>query len=288
MSDETTDGLTIAMTPVQMAAVLGDHDVPESASLSNRVWGGLGLVGGVLELVGAGVLCLTPEPTMASKVGCVVLGAHGSDTVATSARQVWTGMPQRSATALSADVAAQAMGASPERGAQIGLAVDVAVPLVVATGLVAARVIAVRGSRIRLEGIRLSEHEAKAGSKVGGHTMREHVGKTDAEMFARLNATPGPHTKFVPKKVSSFTDLATAERAISATFRANASAIKAWSRSAKPGSKTEFEHAFGSVVGRGVERGKTTVSNLSGVRIVLKMETYNGKPFYILTAHPIP
>ena len=188
-------------------------------------------VGGVLELVGAGVLCVAPEPTMASKVGCVVLGAHGSDVTATAARQVWTGRSQRTATSMTADAAAQAMGASPETGAQVGLAVDVAVPLFVAGGLAASRVIAVRASRFKLEPVRLIEHEGVAGSKAGGHTIREHVGKSAQDLFGRFAKKPSL------QKSSSFFDLATAESAISQTVRANARAIRAWSRSAQVGSK---------------------------------------------------
>ncbi|AGU48509.1 hypothetical protein VAPA_1c13960 [Variovorax paradoxus B4] len=279
--DDEVEGLSVALTPVQMAAVLGGEDVPESASLSNRVWGTLGLVGGVVELVGAGVLCLAPEPTMVSKAGCVVLGVHGSDTVSASARQMWTGQLQRTATAITADAAAQSLGASPETGAQIGLAVDVAVPLFVASGLVAARVIAVRAGRFRLEPVNLLRHEGPLNTKIGGHTIREHVGKTEVELFERLVNKPS-----LPK-VSSFHNLDIAERAISATVRANARAIKAWSRSAAVGSKPMvFEHNVGSVVGIGVQRGSTAVSQLSNVRLILNMKSYNGMPYYILTAHP--
>jgi hypothetical protein len=279
MSDEV-EGMTIALTPVQMAGVLGGQDVPESASLSNRLWGTVGLVGGVVELVGAGVLCLAPEPTMVTKAGCVVLGVHGFDTLATSGRQVWTGTPQRTATAVTASSAAEALGASRETADSIGLAVDVAVPLVVAAGLGAARIIAVtRGGRIRL-----AEHEAAAGSRLGGHTMARHVGQTDAQLLARVRTATRPG----PKAVSTFADLATAERAITETLRANAAAVQAWSRSAAAGSKSpELEHVLGYVVGRGVQFGSTAVNDLSGVRIILKMESYNGKPFYILTAYPI-
>jgi len=265
---------------VQMAGVLGGQDVPESASLSNRLWGTVGLVGGVVELVGAGVLCLAPEPTMVTKAGCVVLGVHGFDTLATSGRQVWTGTQQRTATAVTASSAAEALGASRETADGIGLAVDVAVPLVVAAGLGAARIIAVtRGGRIRL-----AEHEAAAGSRLGGHTMARHVGQTDAQLLARVRTATRPG----PRAVSTFADLATAERAITETLRANAAAVQAWSRSAAAGSKSpELEHVLGYVVGRGVQFGSTAVNDLSGVRIILKMESYNGKPFYILTAYPI-
>ncbi|BEP63102.1 hypothetical protein GmRootV213_36560 [Variovorax sp. V213] len=280
--DDEIEGLSVALTPVQMAAVLGGQDVPESASLSNRLWGTVGLVGGVVELVGAGVLCLAPEPTMVTKAGCVVLGVHGYDTLATSSRQVWTGTPQRTATAVTASSAAEALGASRETADGIGLAVDVAVPLAVASGLVAARVIAVRASRFRLEPVDLLRHEGPLNTKIGGHTIREHVGKTEAQLFARF-----PLKKTLQAS-SSFTDLQTAEAAISATVRANARAIKAWSRSAAVGSKPKaFYHDVGSVVGIGVQRGSTTVSQLSNVRVVLNMKSYNGMPYYILTAHPI-
>jgi len=280
--DDEVEGLSVALTPVQMAAVLGGQDVPESASLSNRVWGTLGLVGGVVELVGAGVLCVAPEPTMVSKVGCVVLGVHGYDTLATSSRQIWTGTPQRTATAVTASSAAEALGASRDTADGIGLAVDVAVPLFVATGLVATRVIAVRASRLRLEPIRLAEHEAVAGTKAGGHTIALHVGKTPAELFQRFGTKPSL------LDVSSFHNLDIAERAITATFRANASAIRAWSRTAAVGSKpVRFEHDFGSIIGIGVVRGSNAVNQLRRVRVILNMRAYNGKPFYILTAHPI-
>jgi len=279
--DDEVEGMTIALTPVQMAAVLGNEEVPESASLSNRIWGTVGLVGGVVELLGAGVLCVAPEPTMVTKAGCVVLGVHGFDTLATSGRQVWTGVPQRTATAVTTTSAAEALGASRETAEGIGLAVDIAVPLTVAAGLGAARVIAVRASRFRLDPVDLLRHEGPAGTKIGGHAIREHVGKTEVELFQRLANKPS-----LPK-VSSFHNLDVAERAISATVRANARAIKAWSRSAAVGSKPmAFEHNFGSVVGIGVQRGSTTVSQLSNVRVILNMKSYNGMPYYILTAHP--
>ncbi|MDQ0571843.1 hypothetical protein QFZ42_003677 [Variovorax paradoxus] len=279
--DDEVEGLSVALTPVQMAAVLGDQEVPESASLSNRLWGTVGLVGGVVELLGAGVLCVAPEPTMMTKAGCVVLGVHGYDTLTTSSRQVWTGTPQRTVTAVTASSAAEALGASRETADGIGLAVDIAVPLAVASGLVVARVIAVRAGRFRLEPVDLLRHEGPLNTKIGGHTIREHVGKTEVELFERLVKKPS-----LPK-VSSFHNLDIAERAISATVRANARAIKAWSRSAATGSKPMvFEHNVGSVVGIGVQRGSSTVSQLSSVRVILNMKSYNGMPYYILTAHP--
>ena len=157
-----------------------------------------------------------------------------------------------------------------------------AVPLAVASGLAAARVIAVRSSRFRLEPVDLLRHEGPANTRIGGHTIRQHVGKTEAELFERLVKIP----KLTD--ASSFHNLDIAERAISATVRANARAIAAWSRSAAVGAKPmKFEHNVGSLVGIGVQRGSTAVSQLTNVRVVLNMRSYNGMPYYILTAHPI-
>ena len=76
--DDEVEGMTIALTPVQMAAVLGGQDVPESASLSNRLWGTVGLVGGVVELVGAGVLCLAAGWQLQQEESAAALERNGA------------------------------------------------------------------------------------------------------------------------------------------------------------------------------------------------------------------
>lgn len=78
---EEEQGLRIALSPVQLAAVLSDRSVSEGESASNRISGGLGLAGGVVEMFGAGALCVVPEPTMLTKAGCVFVGTHGLDTI---------------------------------------------------------------------------------------------------------------------------------------------------------------------------------------------------------------
>ncbi|BCQ41143.1 hypothetical protein [Erwinia rhapontici] len=68
------NGFSIAMTPVQLAAVMADESV-----LTERIWGGIGFLGSVLELAGATTLCLVPEPTGVTKAGCIIVGAHSLD-----------------------------------------------------------------------------------------------------------------------------------------------------------------------------------------------------------------
>ena len=273
----TPEGIQIVLTPVQLAAVLTGESVDDHASLSNRLWGSLRLVGGVLELAGAGVLCLAPEPTMASKAGCVLLGAHGADTTSAGAHQVWTGRETQTLTQQGTAALARTLGADPGTADRIGLAVDIMVPLGVAAWAGAARAAAIRSGRIRL-----IEHEAVAGSRVGGHTLLKHVGRTEAQLRARLAAEP-----HIPV-ASSFSSLRLAEQGVSRVLQVHAQAVRAWAQSATRAPRLALIHDMGSAMGQGVVRSSGHLQALSKVQVVLKFETYNGKPYYVLTAYLIP
>jgi len=277
MTQEEAAGIRVVLSPVQLAAVLADDSVSEDATWTNRLWGGLQLVGGVAELAGAGVLCLAPEPTMASKVGCVVFGAHGADTTAAGARQIRSGRDIQSLTHSGTAALATALGASPGTAHAIGMTVDIAVPFAVAGWVGAARVASIRAGRISL-----LQHEAQAGSRLGGHTILKHVGKTETELRARLAAERDI------KAASSFTTLGQAERAISSGLHANANRIQAWARGAGTGAGRflVIVHDGGSVIGQTVPRLSNQLRQTSKIQIVLKLETYNNMPYYILTAFP--
>lgn len=47
------DGIKVVMSPIQLAAALSDKSVTEGETFSNRLYGGLGLIMGALELAGA-------------------------------------------------------------------------------------------------------------------------------------------------------------------------------------------------------------------------------------------
>ncbi|MBB5507206.1 hypothetical protein HDG35_003480 [Paraburkholderia sp. JPY681] len=112
------------------------------------------------------------------------------------------------------------MKASPDLANNIGISLDIAV----SAGM-AASIKAVRASAITLGRIRLQMHEAKAGSRLGGHTLLKHVGRTEAQLSERLLKEPWRD------RVSSFANIAAAEWAISETMRANAIAIRSWAAS---------------------------------------------------------
>ncbi|NVH77436.1 hypothetical protein FSB08_34295 [Paraburkholderia sp. JPY432] len=268
---DNAEGVKVVLSAPQLAAVLSRQSISQSEMLSNRLWGGLQVVGGVLEMVGAGALCVLPEPTMASKAGCIVFGVHGSDSAAAGLRQVWTGRDTATLTQRGATKLAEAMRASPDIANNIGLSLDIAVPFGFAGSIRAAR-----AARVTMGRIRLNMHEAKAGSRIGGHTLLKHVGRTEAQLRERLRLEP---TKRV---VSSFVNLEEAEWAISETMRANALLIKAWTKA--PREPPRLKKDVGRKVGYALIRKTDTLVDSSKVWVVSKYETYNGMPYYILTA----
>lgn len=277
MSKADEEGIRVVLSATQLAAVVAGESLDEPATVSNRLWGGLRLVGGTLELVGAGALCLAPEPTMTSKAGCVVFGLHGVDTVAAGARQVWTGYDTADLTQAGTAKLARTLGADPAAADRIGLAVDIGVPLAMSAWLGAARIAAIRAGRISLV-----EHEAASGSRLGGHTIAKHVAKSESELRARLAAEPRIQA------ASSFTNLRVAEAAISKVLQMEAESVKAWARAGNPASVLRLTRDVGSTVGNGVVRATGRLSQMQKVRVVLRFQTYNGQPYYILTAFPLP
>ncbi|AXW60641.1 hypothetical protein CJO94_00320 [Ralstonia solanacearum] len=257
-----------------MAAVLTGESLSQEATLSNRLWGGLNVVGGVLEMVGASALCVMPEPTMASKVGCVVFGVHGSDTAAAGAKQVWTGQDTRTLIQQGTAKLAQTLNVDANVADSIGLSLDIAVPFGL-SGMIGA----VRASSIRMGRLNLKWHEAKNyKTGPGGHTLLKHVGKTEVELLARLAAEPRRNL------VSSFTNQRTAEWAISEVLRAHVVRIAGWARS-NPSHTLSLTKNVGQTVGIVLVRGAQAVVPGRTVIVVLKCEKHNGMPYYVLTAY---
>src|SRR5690349_2724021 len=153
------DGLTLVLSPVQLAAVLKGQPISENETNANRLYGGLRLIGGTLEMIGAGVLLLAPDPTLATKVGGAALAAHGADTTSAGFWELWTGAPQRSLTEEGATRLALALGADAQLASKLGTAIDIAVPFAITPAIGAARVAAIRGGRVVL-----AAHDAARGS----------------------------------------------------------------------------------------------------------------------------
>ncbi|WP_321970421.1 RNase A-like domain-containing protein [Burkholderia ubonensis] len=225
-------------------------------------------------MAGAAALCVAPEPTGLTKLGCVAFGVHGADTAAAALNQVWTA---RDTSALLQQGVSKLVGAAnapPEMADHVGLSLDIAVPFALAGA-----VKAIRASSIVAGRIDLMQHEARATNPgLGGHTIAKHVGKSEAYLRSRLKAEP--------KKdfVSSFSNLAEAEWAISNVMQKNATKIGVWAQSASKGPLV-LNESVGRSVGYGLSRENGIVGNLSHVQVVLKLREYNGMPFYIISSY---
>ncbi len=272
-----SDGLQIVMSPVQLAAVLSDETVTEAETMQNRLLGGLGVVMGTVELVGATVLCATPEPTTLTKVACVVVGAHSMDTLKAAIDQTITGRDTRTAAYQLAVQTAREFGADEDTALNIGLTVDVAVPVAFGLSLGAARV-----AYVRTGNFRLAEHEAVKGIKAGGHTIAKHIAIPEEELLSRLARSPQMQS------TSSFYKLEQAEQVISSGLKANRLKILHWANFSRNAENTlEITYKSGSAVGYGFRQGSQAKEILYTVRIVLLKKMYNNKPYYVLTAYPI-
>jgi hypothetical protein len=117
-----------------------------------------------------------------------------------------------------------------------------------------------------------------ANPRLGGHTIAKHVGKSGTDLMARLRAEPDL------RLVSSFTNIAEAEWAISKVMQINAFRIEAWANSGTA-MRVVLNENVGRSVGYGVSPTKGYIDKLSYVQVVLVRRSYNGMPFYIPTSY---
>ena len=276
MPDPHQDGLAMMLTPLQMAAVIENETLNAGGSVGQRLIGGLRLLGCGFEVAGGGALLLTPEPTTLTKIGGAALVAHGADQCVAGGRQLWTGRDTRSMADLGASAVARRLGASQTAASGIGIAAELVVPVGTAALAGAVRATAIRSGRISL-----AAHEAQTGSRLGGHTIALHVGKDAAWLRNRLAGM-----RHKPDAVSSFHTLAQAEYSVSMVLRTHKTAISTWARQPSP-RPLALVKDVGRDVGHGVISATGNVQRMTRVRVVLKYETYNGQPYYVLTAFPV-
>ena len=268
------DEIKIVMSPVQLTAAISDKNISEGEMLSNRLYGGLALALGTLELTGATALCIAPDPSGLTKAACIVVGAHSLDAINAAASQVLTGRDTQTATFRATTSLAKQSGADDKTAIYLGLAVDLSVPLSFALASGAMRV-----SSVHFGKLRLADHEAFKGIKSGGHAIAKHVNIPEADLLARLARSPETPL------ASSFVNIEQAERFISAGLKANRWKIIYWA-AAKSESILELTWQARTVVGYGFRQGSKNRFEAYSVRIVLHRKVFNGKPYYLLTSYP--
>lgn len=121
----------------------------------------------------------------------------------------------------------------------------------------------------------LAAHE-----RAGGHALARHLGKSDADLLARVQAQPNITGS------SSWSNRAIAEASIADVLSANSSGVQSWL--AGSGNKLVLNGGGSSTVGRYVAQGSSSVQNVSGVRVVLVRDPSLGMGYRIQTAFPTP
>lgn len=111
----------------------------------------------------------------------------------------------------------------------------------------------------------------------GGHTLERHVGKSDAELAARLKAEPDISA------ASSYFDRTTAERSVSAVLVKKAAEMEKWERKTGSRANLALRLDLGETVGRSLKRGQSKAVDVDAVVVVLR---WDDGDWYVLTSYP--
>ncbi|WP_232917024.1 RNase A-like domain-containing protein [Pseudomonas viridiflava] len=281
MSDDGS--FRVVLNFAQMAAILTHESLTPAEIMSNRIFGSLRLVGGIIELAGSGVLCALPEPTMISKVGCVAMGVHASDQLSAASTQIVTGQQTDSYAFKAGATAAEALGASRTTGQVIGLATEFVVPLTTASMYNAFRVSSVRAGRMSIAVSEMPLHAPKKG--MGGHTLRDHYQKDISDLQKRLRKVR------TAQAMTTFENIEIAEWAVSQALKTNKLKIIMFSKLKflRTKNRLTLVSELNTDIGWGIMRSaQTTPVRMTKVRVVIEFSEFNHMPAYIVTALPIP
>jgi hypothetical protein len=120
----------------------------------------------------------------------------------------------------------------------------------------------------------LTAHEA-----AGGHLLDKHVGETYEDLATRLAKEPRIDA------ASSFTDRATAEKAVAETINANQAKITDWLASGR-NTPLPISHTMSEPVGISVPRGVPVGIPASSVKVILVRDASFPDGYRILTGYP--
>lgn len=123
----------------------------------------------------------------------------------------------------------------------------------------------------------LKHHEY---GKFDGHTIRNHVGKSESDLRKRLELEP------TIRRASSFHDRATAEDAVSQVLDKKAAHVSKWLAGSKE--REDFWLHLDKPVGISLEKGADGAKTVSGVRVRLRRDSSSELGYAIVTAFPEP
>jgi len=134
---------------------------------------------------------------------------------------------------------------------------------------------------VRAASVRDEVRDLSLDESMGGHTLTRHVGRTDAELAERLRHEPQISA------ASTWTDRATAERAVGAALASADGKLRSWERrqGRRPSLVLHYTDRSGASLGRSLWRGERTAVTCTRALVVLKWDDRRDR-FYVLTAYP--
>jgi hypothetical protein len=112
----------------------------------------------------------------------------------------------------------------------------------------------------------------------GGHTLRKHVGRSDAELLERLG-----RERHIAA-ASTYTDQETAERAVGAAIQSERTRINSWVARKGGHPNLVLDYDAEQRVGRTIHRGQDKSELCSHLTVVLRWAPPEG--YYVLTSYP--
>lgn len=112
----------------------------------------------------------------------------------------------------------------------------------------------------------------------GGHTIARHVGRTDAQLKARLSRES-------IAAASTYADLETAEQVVARALAANERRVLRWieQRGPRPNLAVRYRARDGLPTGRMLRRGDQASEEVNGAVVVLR---WRDEAWYVLTSYP--
>jgi Bacterial CdiA-CT RNAse A domain len=118
----------------------------------------------------------------------------------------------------------------------------------------------------------------EADQRRGGHTLKRHVGKSDAELRTRLAAEANISA------ASTYSDKATAEAAVGEAIGTNHPRINQWLHRSGGHPNLVLDYDGHQPLGRSLRRGESTPKPCSHSVVVLKW--VSSDDFVVLTSYP--
>ena len=123
-------------------------------------------------------------------------------------------------------------------------------------------------------------HDLSQDEAAGGHTLKQHVGRTDDQLRQRLS-----HERNI-SAASTYTDRETAQQVVGVVLRQNQERISRWleREGGHPNLVLDFNGDDAHPIGRSLGRGKDQVRPCSHAVVVLRW--VSAGEYYVLTTYP--